>query len=133
MSPPVAQTPGAWVKAGGGVGWSTDCKAALIACGVNPDNFGTYKDRADSQSAARKSYTDQRDQEAAAGIRAHEPGCPRSSGGPCKCYATDKGFAEMCAQDGNSLRAMEANSQSGHISNDALYRASGDTRGDPCA
>lgn len=134
MTTPVAQTPGTWVKAGGLVIWSAECRAALIACGVNPDNFGTYDERAKAQSKLREEYAKQRDAEAAAGTRKHEPSCPRGSSAdrPCRCYETNVGFEDFKKKNnGSILPWMEANSQSGHISNDAFYRNPG-TRDDPC-
>jgi hypothetical protein len=119
------------MKAGGGVGWTTDCRAALISCGVNPDNFGTYDERYKAQKKLRDEYTDQRDKEAAEDRRKHEPSCPRNSGGACRCYETDVGFNDFKDKHGSILPWMEANSQSGHISNDAFYRDPG-TRDDPC-
>lgn len=47
-------TPGMWALGPGLGGWSVDCAAALMACGVDPEGFGTYKERLDAQGLARK-------------------------------------------------------------------------------
>jgi hypothetical protein len=143
------QTPGTWLSGAAGQLWSPACRAALIECGINPDNFGTYADREKSQSKARKPYREQRIDEAEKqGTRDHEPGCPRQGTGTlgksdtwppfdgpgmkrCLCHESAVACQEMRAQNnGSVLPWAEGNSESGHISQNALYQS---VRGDPCS
>lgn len=124
------QTPGTWLKGGAGGLWSAACRAALIACGINPDNFGDYDARAKAQAAERKKYRDQRVAEArkrGKGRRPHEPNCPMGSDPKalCQCVESEAALREMGAE-----RWMLANSQSGHISQNAFYQG---RREDPCS
>jgi hypothetical protein len=124
------QTPGSWLKGGAGGLWTAACRAALIACGINPDNFGDYDARAKAQAAERKKYREQRVAEAkkrGKGRRPHEPNCP-TGGDPkalCQCVESAAALKEMGAE-----RWMVANSQSGHISQNAFYQGH---REDPCS
>lgn len=45
------QTPGIWTLSPGDAGYDDACRAALKACGVDPDDFGSYSDR---KSAIKK-------------------------------------------------------------------------------
>jgi hypothetical protein len=148
----VFQTPGAWVLAGGGGYWSAECRAALAACGIDPDNFGTYQQRAEAQKAAREGYQRQRVAEAEetprrAPGRDHVSGCVRSNparrkGTVCTCYEDASAFNDYLYghngappnPNGSMQPWLTANSQSGHISGNAFYVASGSRKeGDPCA
>jgi hypothetical protein len=125
-----AQTPGTWLKGGAGGLWSAACRAALIACGIDPDNFGDYDARAKAQAAERKKYRDQRMAEAkkkGKNKRPHEPSCPTGSDPKkmCQCVETEAALKEMGAERWNL-----ANSQSGHISQNAFYQGH---RADPCS
>jgi hypothetical protein len=145
----VFQTPGTWVLAGGGAFWSAECRAALAACGINPDGFGTYKQRLDAQGKMREGYQKQRIAEAESGRtpqRPHEPACVRSDPGSresshvCSCHEGAAGFNDFLMgtngappnPTGSMQNWLTATSQSGHISGNAFYQDSG-ARGDPCA
>lgn len=128
----VAQTPGTWLKGGAGGMWSADCIAALVACGINPDSFGSYSARAKAQNAARTAYRERREKEAEAhregrGGRPHEASCPRGSSPEalCACHETEGAFRELGPE-----RWFIANSESGHISQNAFYQRE---RDDPCS
>jgi hypothetical protein len=126
----LAQTPGTWLKGGAGALWSAACRAALIACGINPDNFGSYSMRADAQGKERKKYRDQRTKEAGQDgekKRPHEPNCP-AGGDPsklCMCIESDAALKELGVE-----KWTLANSQSGHISQNAFYQ---EHRSDACS
>ncbi|WP_224372276.1 hypothetical protein [Hyalangium versicolor] len=126
----VAQTPGTWLKGGAGALWSAACKAALIACGINPDNFGSYSMRANAQGQERKKYREQRikeSQQEGDKKRPHEPNCP-AGGDPsslCMCIESDAAYKELGVE-----KWMLANSQSGHISQNAFYQQH---RNDACS
>ncbi|MFY1829223.1 hypothetical protein ACN47A_25115 [Myxococcus fulvus] len=127
---PVAQTPVTWLDGGAAALWSAECVAALIACGINPANFGTYKMRAKAQAAARKDYTDKRTkaaQQEGADKKAHEDDCPRgkNADSECRCFESEAALEEMGLENW-----MLANSQSGHISQNSFYQ---EHRGDPCS
>lgn len=49
-------TPGIWTLKPGDEGYDEACRAAMMACGVDPDGFGTYKSRLSAQGALRKKY-----------------------------------------------------------------------------
>lgn len=127
------QTPGSWLKGGAGGLWSAACKAALIACGINPENFGDYDNRLNAQAKARADYREQRCKEAkqkGKKKRPHEPNCPMSSDGSlptkeCKCIESEAALKEL-----GGSQWMLANSQSGHISQNAFYQ---EHRKDPCS
>ncbi len=127
----VAQTPGTWLKGGAGGLWSAACRAALIACGINPDNFGDYDARAKAQEVERKKYRDQRVADAkkkGKNRRPHEPNCKTGSNPKkmCQCIESDAALKDLGPE-----RWMLANSQSGHISQNAFYQGEG-ARGNPC-
>lgn len=147
----VFQTPGAWVLAGGGAYWSAECRAAIAACGIDPDAFGTYQQRLDAQKAAREGYQRQRIAEAEetprrAPGRDHVSGCVRSdpsrrtSRHQCGCHEDASAFNDYLFgrngappnPNGSMQPWLTANAQSGHISGNAFYQDSG-ARGDPCA
>ena len=148
----VFQTPGAWVLAGGGGYWSAECRAALAACGIDPDNFGTYQQRLDAQKAAREGYQRPRIAEAEATPRRapgrdHVSGCVRSDSSRrtsrhvCSCHEDASAFNDVLMgtngappnPSGSMQPWLTANAQSGHISGNAFYQDSG-ARGDPsCA
>ncbi len=48
-----AQTPGIWTLSPGDAGYDEACRAAMKACGVDPDSFGSYSKRCDAQDNAR--------------------------------------------------------------------------------
>lgn len=138
--------------AGGGAYWSAECRAAIAACGIDPDNFGTYKQRLDAQKAAREAYQRQRIAEAEenprrAPGRDHVSGCVRAdpsrrgSRQSCSCHEDASAFNDFLhGQNGappNPTGSMQpwltANAQSGHISGNALYIGSGARKeNDPC-
>lgn len=145
----VFQTPGTWVLAGGGAFWSAECRAALAACGIDPDGFGTYDQRLKAQKRMRENYQKQRIDEAESGKppkRAHEPACVRSKPSKrtnrhvCSCHEGAAGFNDFLmgtngapANPNHSMQNwLTATSQSGHISGNAFYQDRG-ARGDPCA
>jgi hypothetical protein len=53
-----AQTPMVFLRAGGGIGFSPDCVKALAACGLSPDDFGTYDEVKARISAAKSKVWD---------------------------------------------------------------------------
>ncbi|WP_224244454.1 hypothetical protein [Hyalangium gracile] len=121
------QTPGIWLKGGAGAFWTAACRAALVACGINPENFGTYDQRADAQAKERKDYRDKRDGDAkkrGSKKRPHEPDCASRNGKTCSCVESANALKEM-GPESWSL----ANSQSGHISQNAFYQGA---RADTC-
>ncbi len=121
------QTPGMWLKGAMAVLLSDACKKALAACGINPENFGSYDDRLKAQGGERKDYRDKRDKEAGQpGGRPHEGACPKSGDGKtCRCHESDAAAGDL----GPEKFAL-ANSQSGHIGQNAFFQG---TRGDPCS
>ncbi|MCP3065265.1 hypothetical protein LXT21_41480 [Myxococcus sp. K38C18041901] len=119
-----------WLHGGAAALWSAACKNALIACGINPANFGTYDMRAKAQAAERRTYREKREKEAkrrGANKRPHEGNCEvgKKDKALCMCIESDAAFAEL-----GSEKWMLANSQSGHISQNALYQ---NERADPCS
>lgn len=54
MATKLAQTPGFWIDAAGVGRFSADCVAAMLACGLNPDHFGSYSDVRDKCDAAKQ-------------------------------------------------------------------------------
>ncbi|QSQ11628.1 hypothetical protein [Myxococcus landrumensis] len=124
------QTPGSWLHGGALALWSAACKRALVACGINPANFGTYDLRAKAQAAERKKYREQRKKEAnqrGKNKRPHEGNCGvgKDPKALCMCIESDVAYFEL-----GSEKWMLANSQSGHISQNALYQ---NERADPCS
>ncbi|HET6983974.1 MAG TPA: hypothetical protein VFI53_17660, partial [Myxococcaceae bacterium] len=125
MKAPV-QTPGMWLRAGGSGLSKARCRAALIACGLNPDEFGSYKDVQESQSEARKDLRIKARQarakaEGGRDVRHCSP-CTIKSGqdlnaGHCLCqeseYAQDKAKSDY--------DFIHANGQSGHMAMDSLF------------
>jgi hypothetical protein len=98
------QTPMVLVKAGGPVVFDAECQKALVQCGYDPEAFGTYKQV--------KAKID----EAKAKVKKWEE-TPAAQRGSLTPPTADERFLAQC--------------QSGHISQDALYRkASG--RDSPC-
>ena len=93
------QTPVVFVLAGMSVSWDDACKQALTRCGVNPENFGSYSDRAKDEKAARDRL---------------------GSGYKGEKALKDHGAVEWC----------EANSQSGHVMQNAFLQGK---RDDPCS
>jgi hypothetical protein len=117
-----------WLSAGAGAMWSDACRKALIACGINPDNFGRYKDRAKAQADARKKYTDKRIDDLAKRGEKHPTPCKYSGeGSSCTCYQTADALEHMKGDEWITL-----NSQSGHVSRNAFYQGEG-ARADPCS
>jgi hypothetical protein len=116
-----------WLKGAMAVLLSEACKKALAACGINPENFGSYDDRLKAQGGERKNYREKRDKEAGqSGGRPHEGSCPKSGDGKtCRCHESEAGAADL----GPEKYAL-ANSQSGHIAQNAFFQG---TRGDPCS
>jgi hypothetical protein len=121
------QTPGTWLKGGAGGLWDAKCRAALVACGINPENFGTYDQRADAQAKERKDYRDKRVADAkkkGSKKRPHEPNCGAKNSKTCSCVESANALKEM-GPESWSL----ANAQSGHISQNAFYQGK---RADTC-
>ncbi len=131
--------------AGAGAGfWSEDCRAALIACGINPDACGPYSEVSDAISKERAAYRQKRieDAEASPG-RDHESNCPLTARKPaskpsdCFCWqGTSQAVADDMGVDGWLL----ANSEAGHVQPDNLVRDGtgsitgfGGKRGDVCS
>lgn len=56
MATGVAQTAGTWMLSPGRSRFSADCLAALVACGIDPDGFGSYDSVADRISDAKASF-----------------------------------------------------------------------------
>jgi hypothetical protein len=126
------QTPGLHLQAGGGGPWpDAACRAALIACGIDPDGFGSYEDRLKAQSAEREAYRDKVDAKVGKG-KPHPSPCTYPASPPCKCYASQEAFDECMKEKGGAEKWLRMNSQSGHMSRDEWYRATG-SRDDPCA
>ncbi|MCP3098218.1 hypothetical protein LZ198_04915 [Myxococcus sp. K15C18031901] len=127
---PVAQTGVTWLDGGAAALWEPECVVALIACGINPANFGTYDKRARAQAAERKAYRKKRNLAANGGgpnPRPHEANCEvgKKDKALCMCIESDAALKELGVE-----KWMLANSQSGHISQNALYQ---NDRGDPCS
>lgn len=145
--PAIFQTPGTFVLAGGGAFWSGACRAALASCGIDPDAFGTYKQRARAQAKARAAYRKQRIAEAEetprrAPGRDHEANCKRGGDRTklCMCHESASAYNDFLDgrngappnPTGSPNAWLTANSESGHISGNAFYQDAGQ-RGDPCA
>jgi hypothetical protein len=120
-----------WLSAGAGAMWSDACRKALIACGINPDNFGTYKDRADAQSAERAKYQEAQIDKLGGPAKKHPAPCKyagaSSKPSDCSCYQTPEALKEVGGD-----RWITLNSQSGHLSRNAFYQGEG-ARADPCS
>lgn len=58
------ETPGVWTLKPGQDGYDAACKAALMACGIDPDSFGSYNQRLEAQSSLRKAYNDKNGKDA---------------------------------------------------------------------
>jgi len=134
---PPAQTPGTWLRAGNLSLSDAECRKALAACGLDPDAFGNYSSVLKSQGAARKKLReDARNAAAAKGATPnpshHVPPCSLEPGaensGNCRCHEGEIA-QDLCKNDPDKF--LHANGQSGHMSQDALYRGAGG-RGDPC-
>jgi hypothetical protein len=139
MAEAPVQTPVLHLEGAGGVPWPDPaCRAALIACGIDPDGFGTYSERLKAQGAEREKYRDKVDAKVGKG-NPHPSPCSYPKSPPCECYKTKEAFDEcMKEQPGGAAKWLRMNSQSGHMSRDEWYRAKpanpGDkTREDPCA
>lgn len=137
MPAPAAQTPGAWLRAGGAAFSDADCRKALAACGLDPDAFGSYSKVLDSQSQERKKLRDQARAEAAKkgetpNASHHVPPCDLAPGAAsnsnCRCHEGPTA-QDICKND--PARFLHANAQSGHMGQDALFRKAGG-RDDPC-
>lgn len=127
---PVAQTPVTWLDGGAAALWKPDCVLALIACGIEPANFGTYDLRAKAQREARNDYRKRRINEAKGQgqtPRPHEGSCPMGSDpkAECRCFESEAAHKDLGIE-----KWMLANSQSGHISQNAFYQ---EHREDPCS
>lgn len=96
-------TAGAWVLSPGDEGYDAACRAAMMACGVNPDGFGTYSERLEKQGQIRDAYDEKN------GDGAHR--------------------TEQALQDLGSDQYLTANSQSGHQVQNACFTSE---REDPC-
>jgi hypothetical protein len=141
MGAPIG-TVGAWLRGGGAGFWSDDCQAALIACGINPDAAGGYKNVSDALQDARAEHRDKRIADASASPgRDHESNCglsPRKTGtrGDCTCYESPNVVAEMGALNPPATGPetwLLANSEAGHIGADGLMRTMGGSeRGSAC-
>ncbi len=125
-----SQTPGMWIRGGAAGLWSEACKAALIACGIDPNDFGTYDERARAQKDARDDYRKRRIDELEKAGKKHPAPCkyPGSDGKrDCECFQT----AEALEKEG-AHKWILMNSQSGHMSQNCFYQAPG-KRADPCS
>ena len=111
--------------------WSEECKKALIACGINPDKFGTYDERAKAQSQARQEYAEKCIKRAGGPGKKHESPCSYGGSGAtpgdCTCYRTPEALKEVGGDQWITL-----NSQSGHLSRNTFYQGEG-ARADPCS
>jgi hypothetical protein len=139
-------TMGSWVLAGSAAFWSEDCQAALIACGIDPANHGTYNDRAKAQAAVRRDYAASRIKEARKRPgRDHEPNCglhprKRTPKMQCTCiHSTSQQVFDDCEQlgmrkppkgQGRPGGWLLGISESGHMTQNALFQAK---RDDPCS
>jgi hypothetical protein len=94
------QVPGIWTLSPGDAGYDDACRAALKACGIDPDGFGTYNSRA---SAIRKAKAD--------------------------CQAN--GITAGNLTPANAGTFCTANSESGHMAQNAIFQARG-AREDDC-
>jgi hypothetical protein len=100
--PAPAQTPQLIVEAGGlDMVFSPECQAALLACGIQPNSFDSYKRRAAAEKRARAELQDQ-------------------AGSSTSQKALDMGGPE---------KYVTANSQSGHMAQNALFQGQRDS---PC-
>ncbi|MEZ4338246.1 MAG: hypothetical protein R3B82_16620, partial [Sandaracinaceae bacterium] len=97
------ETPGTWILKPGQEGYDAACRAAMMACGIDPDSFGTYDQRLEAQRALRQAY------DAEHGKNAH-----RSA----------QALNDMGTED-----YLRANSQSGHQVQNACFTSQ---REDPC-
>jgi len=120
-----------WIRGGGAGMWSEECKKALIACGINPEKFGTYDERAKAQSQARQEYAQKKIKEAGGEGKKHEPPCKYGGSGAkpgdCTCFRTPEALDEVGGDHWITL-----NSQSGHLSRNTFYQGEG-ARADPCS
>ena len=100
----------------------------MIACGINPDDFGTYDQRAKAQAAARADFQQRRCEQLGGPEKSHPPPCHyKGPGGTCTCYQTQQALDSEGSQNWIYL-----NSQSGHLSQNCFYQAPG-ARADPCS
>jgi hypothetical protein len=106
--------------------FDSDCRAAMIACGINPDDFGTYDQRANAQSAAREDFQKRRCEQLAKDGQSHPAPC-KFKGNPssCTCYRSAEALESEKAQ-----KWLYMNSQSGHLSLNHFYQGK---REDPCS
>jgi len=125
------QTPVLHVKAGGGALFDAACRAALIACHIDPDSFGTYDDRLKAQGAEREKYRAKVTEKVGEG-KPHPSPCTYPATPPCQCYRSQEAYDDYMKQKGGAGAWLRMNSQSGHMSRDEWYRAQG-SREDPCA
>ena len=98
----------------------------MIACGINPDDFGTYDQRAKAQSAAREDFQKRRCEQLAKDGQSHPAPC-KFKGNPssCTCYRSAEALESEKAQ-----KWLYMNSQSGHLSLNHFYQGK---REDPCS
>ena len=140
--------PGVWLKGPGKEGFDAACREALAACGIDPDNFGTYSQRLAAQAQARDDYRAHRNDKAEAAEKrtgkrpappeagGHEGGCPLATNpdghlGLCSCHETPAAKDWYAAQ-GRPNDFLVANAESGHEGQNATCQNEGG-RGDPCA
>jgi hypothetical protein len=113
---PPPHVPCNFIKAGGAGLSQAQCKAALIACGYSPSDFGTYKDvKKKIQDANKKKIQDANKAKAA--------GATSSSGSGSRRAHPDKDPTRL------------AGYQAGHLSQNATQtsgRRNEDGRSDPC-
>lgn len=98
------QTPCTFVKGGGAAKFSEDCENALLACGYDPDAFGSYS-HTQNQIKAARARVDAYNAAVAEGRDAGPPPLPSDY--------------------------HMANCEAGHVSQDATHRAAG-SRNDIC-
>ncbi len=107
------------IKAGGMDMSAEACAKALAKCGINPDGFGSYKSVNESQRQARQDLGAAAREEHARRTGgppdAHVPPCSGPSA--CRCHATD-----VARDISTPEQYLHANSQAGHMSQDAYFR-----------
>lgn len=119
------------IKAGGFDTSAEACAKALAACGINPDGFDDYSSVQESQREARDELQEAARQREAARTGGspdrHVSPCSMPGASRCRCHES------QAARDaaGDDERWLHANSESGHMAQNALFQEPG-SRGDPC-
>lgn len=116
------------IKAGGVEAGSAACAKALAACGINPKGFGSYSSVNKTQAAKRKELgaASRKNAKGKKGKgKAHVPPC-QGKPSQCRCHSSQYAKDNFTPEE-----YLHANSQSGHMSQDAFFRQPGG-RFDPC-